>query len=112
MREVLRQLLDKLAPEDEIPKAPWYSKPLKGRSPVTRKMRVHYALVGNRPNVSQSTLELIDSLADSVEKTYGKLSSEAHRQDEPIVKQIEAYLSLSEAVILNILVNSNIDTKN
>jgi hypothetical protein len=112
MREVLRQLLDKLAPEDEIPKAPWYSKPSKGSSPVTRKMRVRYALVGNMPDVSQSTLELIDSFADCVEKTYGKLSSEAHRQDEPVVKQVEGYLSLSEAVILNLLVNRNIDTKN
>jgi hypothetical protein len=89
MREVLRQLLDVLAPEEEIPKAPWYKKPSKG-TPVTRKMRVRYAIAGTNCEVSVSTLNLITSLADTVENTYAKLSAEAHRQDQAIDAKAEA----------------------
>ena len=108
MREVLRQLLDILAPEEDIPKAPWYSKPRQGGNAITRKMRVRYALAGNSPNVSQSTLKLIESLASSVDETYHVLSAESHRLDESLDAQVEAHLKLSEAVILTLLVNRNV----
>ncbi|MFA5065605.1 MAG: hypothetical protein WC566_09070 [Dehalococcoidia bacterium] len=103
MREVLRQLLDKLAPEEDIPKAPWYNKPLKGSTPVTRKMRVRYALAGESLDISQSTLRLIESLSSSVDETYDKLSAESHRLDKGLDVQVEAYLRLSEAIILTLL---------
>ena len=105
MREVLRQLLDLLAPENDILRTPWYSKPLKGSTAVTRKMRIRFALARTDLKVSHSTLELIDSLSEVVEKTYHKLSAETHRQSEAINSQVEAYLLASEAVILLLLVN-------
>ena len=108
MREVLRQLLDLLAPENDILRTPWYSKPLKGSTAVTRKMRIRFALARTDLNVSQSTLELIDSLAETVDKAYYKLSAETHRQSEAINTQVEAYLKSSEAVILLLLANRNV----
>jgi hypothetical protein len=105
MREVLRLLLDILAPEKEIPKAPWYNKPKKGAALVTRKMRVRYALGGVKHEVSESTLDLIVSLADTVEKTYSKLSAETHCQNEVTDTKTEAYLKSCEAVILLLLVH-------
>lgn len=105
MREVLRQLLDLLAPENDVRGAPWYSKPHKGSTPVKRIMRIRFALARTDLKVSHSTLELIDSLSEAVEKTYHKLSAETHRQSEAINSQVEAYLLASEAVILLLLVN-------
>jgi hypothetical protein len=70
-------------------------------------MRVRYALAGTSSEVSQSTMRLIDSLAETVDETYAKISSEAHRTGEPLKSQIGAYLILSEAVILNLLVQRN-----
>lgn len=104
MREVLRLLLDILAPENKIPKAPWYKKPTKD-PPITRKMRVRYALGGVKDEVSESTFDLIVSLADTVEKTYSKLSAEAHCQNEVTEAKTEAYLKSCEAVILLLLVH-------
>lgn len=108
MREVLRQLLDMLAPEEEVPRASWYDKPPKAKSLVTRKMRVRFALAGTSSTVSKSTLELVDSLADSVDKTYAKISGEAHRKGEAPRAQVEAYLRLCEAIILILLVNRGV----
>ena len=77
MREVLSQLLDKLAPGERVKKASWYKKPKSG-DPVTRAMRVRWAIAGNSANVSNSTLEQIESLAKAVDTTYAKLSAEGH----------------------------------
>lgn len=75
---------------------------------VTRKMRIRFALARTDLNVSQSTLELIDSLAETVDKAYYKLSAETHRQSEAINTQVEAYLKSSEAVILLLLANLSV----
>jgi hypothetical protein len=77
MREVMNQLLDFLAPEDKVIKAGWYKKP-KDTAPVTRKMKVRFAIAGDGIDISDSAVNLTDSLAEVVDKTYYKLSAEAH----------------------------------
>lgn len=105
MREVLRQLLDRLAPEEAVPKAPWYIKPNK-EPYITRKMRVRYAMVGNsQENVSESNLELIESLANTVDRTYYKLSAEAHKEGTAYEVKTEALLKACESVLLLLLGN-------
>jgi len=98
MREVLRQLLDKLAPAEEVLKATWYKKPESGTA-VTRSMRIHYALAGMSDVPSESTLSLINDLAAAVDSMYAKLSSESHNDKKVTVTVTKMYLTACEAVI-------------
>jgi hypothetical protein len=98
MRDVLSQLLDRLAPSVEVTKASWYKKPKQG-NPVTRAMRVQWAIAGNSANVSSSTLEQIETLVKAVDATYAKLSAEGH-EGKPGKDQItRACMKACESVI-------------
>ncbi len=100
MREVLRQMLDGLAPEEKVKQATWYTKPKEG-SRVTRAMRVRY-LVTQRQNEnveSESTLALINGFAEAVESMYAKLSAETHSSQKAKVSTTRMYLDACEALI-------------
>ena len=97
MREVLRQLLAKLAPTEEVVKASWYRKPESG-APVTRAMRIRYAVTGSDA-VSESTLSLTSDLAAAVDSMYAKLSAESHSDKKATVSATKMYLNACEAVI-------------
>jgi hypothetical protein len=97
MREMLRQLLDALAPDIEVIKAPWYKKPNQG-SPVTRQMRIKYILSGSSV-VSQSTISLTTNLADAVDSMYDKLSAESHSSKSAKITSTRMYLNACDAVI-------------
>jgi hypothetical protein len=103
MREVLRQLLDILAPEEDVPSAQWYARPAKPPY-VTRRMRVRYSIGGPTAQViSESTLDLIEAIADFVDAAYNKLSSKAHSKGDTNEVSAEAILQACESVILMIL---------
>ena len=110
MREVLTQLLVKLAPDEDVKGASWYTEPTKD-SKVTRKMRVRYILSGSDSTASKSTVNLIDSYAKAVDMTYDKLSSEVHKHGSSIESTAEAYLEACEIVIKLILLHKNVQTK-
>lgn len=97
MREVLRQLLAKLAPTKEVKKASWYRKPKAG-PPVTHAMRIRYALEGSDV-VSKSTLSLTNDLTAAVASTYTKLSAESHSDKKATILATKVYLNACEAVI-------------
>jgi hypothetical protein len=103
MREVIRLLLDCLAPEEKILHAPWYQKP-RVKPDVTRKMKVRFAIGGASSEISDSTVDFVDSLANAADEAYYKLSAEAHTSGKGY-KQAEAFLKAGEAVILLILTN-------
>ena len=105
MREVIRLLLSRLAPDEAVKNAPWYTKPTGSTADVTRRQRVRYCLSGSSTSVSISTLDFIDSLAKFVNESYGKLSDEAHAEDESDVAMVEALLQAGEIVVLMILLN-------
>jgi len=98
MREVLRQLLDTLAPESVIKKAPWYDKPKEGAS-VTRDMRIRYAISGVSEVESESTLSLIKGMAEAVNSMYAKLSAESHSDTRLKASTVRMYLNACEALI-------------
>ena len=98
MREVLRQLLDKLAPTKEVLKTPWYKKPESGAS-VTRAMRIRYALAGVSDVASESTFSLVNDIAAAVDSMYAKLSAESHSNKRATVSATRMYLAACEAVI-------------
>jgi hypothetical protein len=104
MREVLRLLLDMLAPTEQVKKTPWYTKPKSG-DPVPRAMRVRYALADCSMNFSKSTAELIDSLAKTVDATYTKLCAEAHAQTTGGGRIAAACLRACESVMELIVAN-------
>ena len=98
MREVLQQLLDRLAPREQVERAPWYSKLKQGQG-VTRSMRVRWAIAGDSTNISQSLLRLIDSLAEAVDATYARLSAEGHERKAGKDRSTRACLSACDSLI-------------
>ena len=104
MREVFRQTLDLLAPEIQVTSAPWYQKPKAG-SPVTRKMRVRFALTGNNLEYSESTVELIVSFGNVADAVYSKLSAEEHGVLVSSPLQVEACLHAVESALFLLLTN-------
>jgi hypothetical protein len=98
MREVLRQLLDKLAPASQIETCPWYQKP-KEAPAVTRAMRIRYTLAGPSPVPSESTLTFINGMAEAIDAMYAKLSAETHSGKKPKISTTRMYLNACEALI-------------
>jgi len=98
MREVLSQLLDNIALESEVRQAPWYIKPNSG-APVTRAMRIRYSITGTADIESESTLSLINGMAEAVNSMYAKLSAESHGEKRPRISAVRMYLNACEALI-------------
>ena len=98
MREVLRQLLEKLAPASQVELSPWYQKPKDG-PPITRPMRIRYAIAGPSPIPSESTLAFINGMAEAIAAMYAKLSAETHGAQRPKISTIRMYLNSCEALI-------------
>ena len=107
MREVLRQLLDKLAPDEDVRRASWYIEPTEDPK-VNRSMKVRYILSGSGSPASKSTLKLIDSYAKAVNMTYAELSSEVHKYGSSIESTAETLLEACEIVIKLILLHRNV----
>jgi hypothetical protein len=105
MREVIRLLLDILAPDEKIILCPWYVKPVDPKVSVTRKMRVKYCLSGPSGSSSESTVNYIESLSRFVDESYAKLSNEAHSNTNLDPTIVKAFLDSGELVILMILLN-------
>ena len=74
-RELLMQVLAYLAPDNVFTKEDCRRH---GVDKPSRKMRVKYILGNNH----KSTVELIDSMADTLDRMYDVLVGEAHRRDD------------------------------
>jgi len=107
MREVLNQLLEKLAPDQNVIKASWYIEPTKGQK-VTRKMRVRHILSDESQPASKSAVNFIESLSNTADEMYGQLSKEAHKRGKNIESTAVIYLHACELVLLLILQNKQI----
>ena len=108
MREVIRLLLYKLAPDDMVKAAPWYDKPTDATSDVTRKMRVRYCLSGCSTSVSHSTLNYIEALASFIDESYAKLSREAHSDEPSDISMVKAFLESGDIIILIVLLTKKV----
>ena len=98
MREVLRQMLDILAPATKIQEASWYKKPKDGPL-VTRSMKIRYALTGTANVKSESTLSLINGMAETINSMYAKLSAESHSNTRSKISSVRMYLNACESLI-------------
>jgi len=91
IRELLRKLLDELAPNDGVGKQAWYSQH-KDVSGPTQKQRVRFILERNKSDSKQkqvaANIDLIDSIiAGLVRDVYGRASDAAHSSKD----KTEAY---------------------
>lgn len=106
MREVLSQLLNKLAPDRNVRKASWYSEGQK----IIRKMRVRYILSDEATPANKSTVNFIDKVSNTIDEIYAQLSKEVHKHEVSIESKAETYLRMCELVILLILQNRKAQT--
>lgn len=95
IRELLRKLLDQLAPTDEVMAQKWYKQEKDAPGP-TQKQRVRYILEKNQSDSKQkqvaANIALIDSMIGGlVRDVYGRASDAAHRSKD----KTEAYRILS-----------------
>ena len=102
MREVLDQLLERLAPDRNVSEASWYLEPTTGRK-VTRRMKVRYILSSEGQSASKTTVTSIDSLSTTADAMYAQLSKEAHSRVVGVESTAESYLYACELVLLLIL---------
>ena len=98
MREVLRLMVTKLAPDAKIVQATWYKKPLTG-SPINRTMRIRYALTGDSLETSDSAFKLVEDLSSALQSMYAKLSAESHTDKGMTVSAARMYLAACEGLI-------------
>lgn len=100
IREVLRELLESLAPDDLVKKAPWYKQEANTEGP-TQAQRARYALEqrstqSHRVSAAQETANLVEqSVSRLVRKTFQRANNAAHTsQDRDEVKRILGYFDL------------------
>ncbi|WP_421761661.1 hypothetical protein [Devosia sp.] len=92
-RELLVQVLHALAPDEDVKSQAGF-----GNSTVSRKARVRFILKNQTiREYSDSTAEMVESLAGWVETVYGKLSAEGHgrvsaRQAKHLVQSVDLIL--------------------
>jgi hypothetical protein len=91
-RELLVQVLHKLAPDEDVRSQPGFGEPK-----ITRKARVRFALKNKVGEYSDSTAEMVESLAGWVDTLHDKLSAEAHgrssaRQAKHLIHSVDMIL--------------------
>ena len=104
MRELVRELLKRIAPDDQVKRAPWYQLPKGTVSPVTRKQRARFVLVGfdtaNPRSRVDSLAKWLELVEQSLNSAYGQLSAVAHGERLPAA---ESYLHLAEDLVMILL---------
>lgn len=98
MRELIRQSLDKDAPDAAVSKRPWYSKPTNTKHPVTRKQQIRYAME-KRGKFSASDIKVSEQSMDLLDTLYNKLSGEAHKDVTQAHADLEDLIQLAETCL-------------
>jgi len=108
MRDLITNLLDRLAPHEEVKRAVWFEPEKNTKGRPTRKQRVKYAIMGEQSDkkIDDEDLIEIDRLMQNIADVYGELSS--FHSNNVIDKQdihilTESYMSRCVALICSIL---------
>ena len=103
MRNLITNLLNLLAPHEEVKQAEWY-KQISTKNQATRPQRVKYAIMGGKPEkkIDEKDVEEIDNLAKDTDDVYSYLSK-FHSIDIEGEILIESYMNRSVDVICLIL---------
>lgn len=102
-RELLRQVLDAVAPIEEVRTQSWFQPDKSSRSGITRRMRVRLALQKRGLGNSERDRKVVESAMALISDLYDKLSAEAHL--EAGNRQVLDCLRLAEAALGILLVD-------
>jgi Predicted pPIWI-associating nuclease len=102
-RELIRQVLDILAPLGEIRAQPDFRPSKESQQGVTRKMRIRYVINKRQKGFSESDVDIVDSLCDPIDVLYNKLSAEAHRDVDRSQQDVQDLLRATEIVLRRLL---------
>jgi DNA-binding MarR family transcriptional regulator len=99
-RELIRQVLDRLAPDDQVERTSWF----RGEK-VTRRDRVKLTLERRAGRISASTLQVVEAQCDVVEANYRRLSAMAHDETagQAARDHVVELLRASEAALKDLL---------
>jgi len=80
LRELHREFLAEVAPDDEVKKAPWFVPDKTSKNGVTRRHRIDYAIFKNlkQDQFPKAFAEQADATASSLLKDIGELSAYTH----------------------------------
>jgi DNA-binding PadR family transcriptional regulator len=98
-RELIRQVLDRLATDDEVRCAPWFQRAEK----ITRRHRVRLAMEKRRGRFSESTARVIEAQADVVDANYDRLAALAHAEAPVVREHVSELLRATEAALKDLL---------
>ena len=102
MRELLRMVLERLAPREVVAQAEWHRE---GR--VTRKEQVRWILE-ERGQYSQSTASVIDASCELVDALYARLSGIAHHGIQAdLLQQVSRLMRTAENALEELLSSAN-----
>jgi hypothetical protein len=103
MRDVITNLLNLLAPHEEVKQAEWYEQ-IADKNQATRNQRVKYAIMGGKPEIAidEKDLEEINNLAKDTNDAYHNLSK-FHTIEVEGAILIESYMDRSVDLICLIL---------
>lgn len=101
LRELFREFLGEVAPDDEVKKAPWFVPDKTSKNGVTRRHRIDYAVFGNLVpgNFPKTFADQADGLAENLPKDIGELSAFTHVTAKILAKNYDKSAPLFAAVM-------------
>ncbi|MBN8707834.1 MAG: hypothetical protein BGO12_13445 [Verrucomicrobia bacterium 61-8] len=105
LRELQREFLAVVAPDNEVKKAPWFVADPTSKSGVTRRHRIEYAIFGNltKAKFPKAFAEQADQTASELLKDIGKLSELTHVTEAVLEKTYAEATPLFTAVMQRFL---------
>jgi hypothetical protein len=103
-REVISDLLDRLAPNERVMTVDWF-KPERDNGNPTHFQRAKYAIIGSNRNLKDEDLKPIDDLSKNIRKFYKTLNKLAHQRDytNELQKMTENQIDQVQIYLLNLL---------
>ena len=97
-RELIRQVLARLAPDEEVRRASWFR-----GDQLTRRNRLRFAMETRHGRASDSVLRVIEAQCEVVDASYHRLSGLAHA-DLPVLREhVIELLRAAEAALKDLL---------
>lgn len=99
MRELLRQVLNKLAPKDKLKNQSGFNP----KDEITRKMRVRFAYKKIHGSASDTQVDLVESQCVMIDNLYESLLDEAHRDVSLQHRDVQELITISEICLRRLI---------
>ena len=98
-RELIRQVLARTAPDDEVRRAVWYQP----GAQITRRNRVRLTMEKRQGRFSESTSRVIEAQCAVVDANYDRLSGLAHAEAPVLREHVTELLRAAESALKELL---------